>query len=99
MEISPPQCPSFPFIPLIPKQALRVSTACLQIHLWFTHGKYYSIILNKQAKDIYIKHDKVSAFEGCPARLKRIIFTRRIGTYCISWDVPINVLKIVSKIK
>jgi hypothetical protein len=23
MEISPPQCPSFPFIPLIPKQALR----------------------------------------------------------------------------
>jgi hypothetical protein len=25
MEISPPQCPSFPFIPLIPKQALRVT--------------------------------------------------------------------------
>jgi hypothetical protein len=23
MEIPPPQCPSFPFIPLIPKQALK----------------------------------------------------------------------------
>jgi hypothetical protein len=33
MEIPPPQCPSFPFIPLIPKQALKRRNTCgVSIH-------------------------------------------------------------------
>jgi hypothetical protein len=32
MEIPPPQCPSFPFIPLIPKQALRRNDFYLKGH-------------------------------------------------------------------
>jgi hypothetical protein len=31
MEIPPPQCPSFPFIPLIPKQALKDAKEKVQV--------------------------------------------------------------------
>jgi hypothetical protein len=37
MEISPPQCPSFPFIPLIPKQALTGHANIVGLMLIFLH--------------------------------------------------------------
>jgi hypothetical protein len=35
MEIPPPQCPSFPFVPLIPKQHLKVGH---RIRGWWSGG-------------------------------------------------------------
>jgi hypothetical protein len=64
VEIPPPQCPSFPFIPLIPKQAL----SDVKNHVWpinhedfilFTHQSYFA---GEEALGAESEHQLMASF-------------------------------------